>query len=52
MNASHIHGLVPLFGKPLIPLNERIFFREPFSARLADISSFSVKNDRRALKPF
>jgi len=52
MNASHIHGLVPLLGKPLIPLNERIFFREPFSACLAGISSFSVKKNRRPLKPF
>jgi hypothetical protein len=52
MNASQIHGLVPLFGKPLIPLNERIFFREPFSACLTGISSFSVKKNGRPLKPF
>jgi hypothetical protein len=36
----------------LIPLNERIFFRKPFSACLAGISSFSVKKNRRPLKPF
>jgi len=52
LNASQIHGWVPLFGKPLIPLNERIFFRKPFSACLAGISSFSVKKNRRPLKPF